>query len=223
MVKVAAAQVGVTSSRASAQTSKRRSRHIRISIEFRSNVTNHRRRLRRQDVIIRSENPVPCKPDANSGDRTVTEERCSTSSPKLEDDDDDDALMSASCCSSNGSCDDERIKFTDLEEGSVEVETSMYYSRRSGERETTPTSSDLGEESTSENMDSTANPPLKKPNPHQRSTPAAGLIRITDEEIEKFFGEIQNNIPKCFKDKYNFDFDKDEPLEGRYEWARLNP
>jgi hypothetical protein len=116
MVKVAAAQVGVTSSRASAQTSKRRSRHIRISIEFRSNVTNHRRR-RRQDVIIRSENPVPCKPDANSGDRTVTEERCSTSSPNLEDDDDDDddALMSASCCSSNGSCDDERIKFTDLE------------------------------------------------------------------------------------------------------------
>lgn len=112
MVKVAAAQVGVTSSRASAQTSKRRSRHIRISIEFRSNVTNHRRR-RRQDVIIRSENPVPCKPDANSGDRTVTEERCSTSSPNLEDD--DDALMSASCCSSNGSCDDERIKFTDLE------------------------------------------------------------------------------------------------------------
>lgn len=117
MVKVAAAQVGVTSSRASAQTSKRRSRHIRISIEFRSNVTNHRRRRRRrQDVIIRSENPVPCKPDANSGDRTVTEERCSTSSPNLEDDDDDDdALMSASCCSSNGSCDDERIKFTDLE------------------------------------------------------------------------------------------------------------
>lgn len=114
MVKVAAAQVGVTSSRASAKTSKRRSRHIRISIEFRSNVTNHRRR-RRQDVIIRSENPVPCKPDANSGDRTVTEERCSTSSPNLEDDDDDDALMSASCCSSNGSCDDERIKFTDLE------------------------------------------------------------------------------------------------------------
>lgn len=113
MVKVAAAQVGVTSSRASAQTSKRRS--IRISIEFRSNVTNHRRRRRRQDVIIRSENPVPCKPDANSGDRTVTEERCSTSSPNLEDDDDDDALMSASCCSSNGSCDDERIKFTDLE------------------------------------------------------------------------------------------------------------
>jgi hypothetical protein len=32
-----------------------------------------------------------------------------------DDDDDDDALMSASCCSSNGSCDDERIKFTDLE------------------------------------------------------------------------------------------------------------
>jgi hypothetical protein len=114
MVKDAAAQVGVTSSRASAQASKRRSRHIRISIEFRSNVTNHRRR-RRQDVIIRSENAVPCKPDVNSGDRTVTEERCSTSSPNLEDDDDDDALMSASCCSSNGSCDDERIKFTDLE------------------------------------------------------------------------------------------------------------
>jgi hypothetical protein len=50
-------------------------------------------------------------------------------------------------------------------------------------------------------MDSTANPPLKKPNPYQRSTPTAGLIRIADEEIEKFFGEIQKNIPQCFKDK----------------------
>ncbi|KAF9682366.1 hypothetical protein SADUNF_Sadunf05G0101500 [Salix dunnii] len=223
MVKVAAAaQVGVTSSRASAKTSKRRSRHIKISIEVRSNLTKHRHR-RHQNVVIRSANSVLYKPDVNSGDRTVTEERCSTSSPELqEDDDDDDALMSASCCSSNGSCDD-RIKFTDLEGGRVEVETSMYYSSRSGERETTPTSSDPGEESTSEDMDSTANPPLKKPNSHQRSTPAAELIRITDEEFEKFFGEIQKNVPQCFKDKYNFDFDKDEPLEGRYEWARLNP
>ncbi|KAG5245678.1 cyclin-dependent kinase inhibitor [Salix suchowensis] len=198
MVKAAAAaaQVGVTSSRGSAKTSRRRSRHIKISIEVRSNLTNHRHR-RHQNVIIRS---------ANS----------------LKEDDDDDALMSASCCSSNGSCDD-RIKFADLEEGRVEVETSMYYSSRSGERETTPTSSDRGEESTSEDMDSTANPPLKKPSSHQGSTPAAGLIRITDEEFEKFFGEIQKNVPQCFKDKYNFDFDEDEPLEGRYEWARLKP
>ncbi|KAG5245674.1 cyclin-dependent kinase inhibitor [Salix suchowensis] len=223
MVKAAAAaaQVGVTSSRGSAKTSRRRSRHIKISIEVRSNLTNHRHR-RHQNVIIRSANSVLYKPDVNSGDRTVAEERCSTSSPELEEDDDDDALMSASCCSSNGSCDD-RIKFADLEEGRVEVETSMYYSSRSGERETTPTSSDRGEESTSEDMDSTANPPLKKPSSHQGSTPAAGLIRITDEEFEKFFGEIQKNVPQCFKDKYNFDFDEDEPLEGRYEWARLKP
>jgi hypothetical protein len=68
-------------------------------------------------------------------------------------------------------------------------------------REKTPTSNALREESTSENMDSTATPaPLKIPNSHRRST-AAAVIRITDEEVEKFFCEIEKTVPQRFKDK----------------------
>ncbi|KAI9391091.1 hypothetical protein POPTR_007G042300v4 [Populus trichocarpa] len=220
MVKVAAAaaaaaQVGV---KTRTRATKKRSRHIKISIKVRSNVTSSRQ----ERVIIRSDNSASYPLDVNSGHRMVTEERCS--SPSLDDDfEDNHSLMSStSCCSSNGSC-DEIIKFTDLEEERVEVETSMYYSSSRREREKTPTSNALREESTSENMDSTATPaPLKKPNSHRRST-AAAVIRITDEEVEKFFCEIEKTVPQRFKDKYNFDFDKDEALEGRYEWVRLNP
>ncbi|KAJ6288632.1 hypothetical protein OIU76_024588 [Salix suchowensis] len=166
---------------------------------------------------------VSYPPDVSSGHREVTKERCSSPSSDDDSDDNHSVMSSSSCCSSNGSF-DEIIKFTDLEEERVEVETSLYYSSTRREREKTPTnSSALGEESTSENMDSTATPvPLKKPNSRQRST-AATVIRITDEEVEKFFCEIEKTVPQRFKDKYNFDFDKDEALEGRYEWVRLNP
>ncbi|KAF9678478.1 hypothetical protein SADUNF_Sadunf07G0039100 [Salix dunnii] len=215
MGKVAAAQVAV---RTRARARKKRSSHIKISIEVRSDVTDSRQGR----VMIRPDNSVSYPPDVGSGHRKVTKERCS--SPSLDDDSDDkrSLMSSSSCCSSNGSF-DEIIKCTDLEEERVEVETSMYYSSTRREREKTPTSSAFEEESTSENMDSTATPvPLKKPNSRQRST-AATVIRITDEEVEKFFCEIEKTVPQRFKDKYNFDFDKDEALEGRYEWVRLNP
>ncbi|CAK7337649.1 unnamed protein product [Dovyalis caffra] len=197
MVKVAA-QAGVRSRARSLRSAiaKKRSRHVKVSIKVRSNVTNS---TGQQRVAIRSENSVSFPPEVNAGHRTVTEERCS--SPSL-DDVDDHASMSASCCSSNGSC-DERIKFADLEEERVEAETAMYYSSNSGERERTPTSSAFGEESTSENMESTANPAviLKKQNSHQISSTDATVIRITDEEVEKFFGEIEKNVPQRLKDK----------------------
>ncbi|KAJ6740299.1 CYCLIN-DEPENDENT KINASE INHIBITOR 7 [Salix purpurea] len=216
MGKVAAAQVGV---RTRARARKQRSSHIKISIKVRSDVTDSRQ----ERLIIRPDNIVSYPPDVSSGHREVTKERCSSPSSDDDSDDNHSVMSSSSCCSSNGSF-DEIIKFTDLEEERVEVETSLYYSSTRREREKTPTnSSALGEESTSENMDSTATPvPLKKPNSRQRST-AATVIRITDEEVEKFFCEIEKTVPQRFKDKYNFDFDKDEALEGRYEWVRLNP
>ncbi|KAJ6990218.1 cyclin-dependent kinase inhibitor 1-like [Populus alba x Populus x berolinensis] len=127
MVKAAAAaQVGV---RTRTRATKKRSRHIKISIKVRSNVTSSRQ----ERVIIRSDNSASYPLDVSSGHRMVTEERCS--SPSLEDDfEDNHSLMSStSCCSSNGSC-DEIIKFTDLEEERVEVETSMYYSSSRRER-----------------------------------------------------------------------------------------
>ena len=43
----------------------------------------------------------------------------------------------------------------------------------------------------------------------------------SEKEIEDFFAVRQKAIFKRFREKYNFDFEKEEPLEGRYEWVRI--
>ncbi|CAO2827995.1 unnamed protein product [Amaranthus hypochondriacus] len=42
-------------------------------------------------------------------------------------------------------------------------------------------------------------------------------------EIEDFFASAEKEIQKRFIDKYNFDFENDAPLEGRYEWVPIKP
>ncbi|KAK3222341.1 hypothetical protein Dsin_009366 [Dipteronia sinensis] len=136
---------------------------------------------------------------------------------------------STSCCSGSS----ERIQFVDLEEDtSVEVETSTYYSCSSRERliyllririfslqrEATSSSSEVGAESESEELDSTA----KKS--EANSLPRSTVEKMpTDVEIEQFFSKAENQLQKEFTEKYNFDTVKDEPMEGRYEWIRLKP
>ncbi|CAH8363582.1 unnamed protein product [Eruca vesicaria subsp. sativa] len=44
----------------------------------------------------------------------------------------------------------------------------------------------------------------------------------TAEEIEDFFVEAEKQLHDKFKKKYNFDFEKEKPLEGRYEWVKLS-
>ncbi|KAL3722143.1 hypothetical protein ACJRO7_034497 [Eucalyptus globulus] len=42
-------------------------------------------------------------------------------------------------------------------------------------------------------------------------------------EIEEFFAAVEGKLLRYYKDKYNYDFVKDEPVGGRYEWIRLKP
>ncbi|CAH9146028.1 unnamed protein product [Cuscuta epithymum] len=41
-------------------------------------------------------------------------------------------------------------------------------------------------------------------------------------EIEEFFAVTEKYEQKRFLEKYNYDVVKDAPLEGRYQWVRLN-
>lgn len=179
-------------------------------IELRS--TTSTRTRRRVMINNTPENSVSVSPEVNPGQRTVIKNRCSSNSSDH---------ASASCCSSNGSSHDhERIKnkISDLEDGSVEVETSVYYSCRESRRETTP-SSQLRPESSDE-LDSTARPSSSEANTRRRSETEK---MPTESELDEFFTEAEKNIQKQFADKFNFDIIKDEPLPGRYEWVRLKP
>ncbi|CAH2061368.1 unnamed protein product [Thlaspi arvense] len=44
----------------------------------------------------------------------------------------------------------------------------------------------------------------------------------TELEIEEFFVEAEKHLQDKFKKKYNFDFAKEKPLEGRYEWVKIS-
>ncbi|KAG7993698.1 hypothetical protein I3843_01G017400 [Carya illinoinensis] len=140
------------------------------------------------------------------------ERRCSSPSS------DHDAT---SCCSSNGSSlllpEEERIEFVDLQDGSSEVETSTYSCCRE-RRETTP-SSELRLESAK--LESTERPTEANSSP---STTVEKKIKMVPEaELEEFFAAAERDMHKHFREKYNFDFVNEVPLEGRYEWVRLKP
>lgn len=151
----------------------------------------------------------------DTGEKTSTENRCSSPGLELSDHD----RVSTSCCSSHGSS--ERIEFVDLkdESGDVEAETSTYYGCR--ERRDATLSSELeaeaGEESDS--LDSTAKP-SSEANSRRRSTVENMPAK---SEIEDFFAEAEKKLVKQFSQKYNFDFVKEEPMEGRYKWVGLRP
>lgn len=158
---------------------------------------------------IAVENSVS-SPDIKLGNPPAAEDQCLSPSA------DHDGSVSVYCSSSNGSSDkvDNTIKFVDLEDDSVEVETSTYYSCRE-RRETTP-SSELREESDA--MDSAT-----KPSDTESQSRSTETKMPTEEELEEFFKFEQEKQLQKFTQKYNFDFAKDEPLEGRYEWVRLKP
>ncbi|KAH7566562.1 hypothetical protein ACOSP7_023120 [Xanthoceras sorbifolium] len=118
---------------------------------------------------------------------------------------------STSCSGSS-----ERIEFVDLEDTSVEAETSTYYSCR--ERREASSSSEVGAGSQSEELDSSA----KKSEANSR--PRSTIEKMpTEIEIEQFFAKAEKQLQKEFAEKYNYDIVKDEPIEGRYEWIQLNP
>ncbi|WCJ31115.1 Cyclin-dependent kinase inhibitor family protein [Euphorbia peplus] len=179
-------------------------------IELKS-ATNYRRR-----VMITPENDN--SPEVDSGDRSfIQEDRCKSFNSSDH--------GSASCCSSNGSS-DQRIH-ADLEEESVGVETSVYYSSRE-RRETTPSSNLRTELSSDGELDSTARPaaaaaPAAEDSTRRSISTAATTKMPTESELNEFFNEAEKKMQKRFADKYNYDVVKDEPLEGRYQWVRLKP
>ncbi|KAE8704801.1 Cyclin-dependent kinase inhibitor family protein, putative isoform 2 [Hibiscus syriacus] len=122
-----------------------------------------------------------------------------------------------SCFSCNiGSSDKSiNVELPDLEDESIEVETSTHFSSSESMRETTAFS-DLRAEP--EDLDSTSR--SSETNFRRRSTVEK---MPTEAELEEFFAPAEKKLQKQFAEKYNYDIVKDEPLEGRYEWVRLKP
>ncbi|XP_077224431.1 uncharacterized protein LOC143857812 isoform X2 [Tasmannia lanceolata] len=112
-------------------------------------------------------------------------------------------------CSSNGSTElvVERLRSGDREGEGFENATDFYCRER---RETTPSSNFHAE---SDDLDSTAGP-----NSGLKSTAEKMPSKA---EIEEFFSSAEKNEQKLFAEKYNYDVEKDLPLDGRYEWVRL--
>ncbi|XP_031254417.1 cyclin-dependent kinase inhibitor 7-like isoform X2 [Pistacia vera] len=170
-----------------------------------------KRKLNNEDLTLSSSCIDLTNRKITISSKTASESQCS--SPNLDHD-----HVSSSCCSSNGSSEEvnERTNFADLEDESVEVETSAYYSCRE-RRETTPSSE--VEAALSEDLDSTAKP-SSEANSHRRSTVEK---MPAESEIDEFFAEAEKKLLKQYSEKYNFDFVKETPTEGRYEWVRLKP
>lgn len=144
----------------------------------------------------------------NSGNSTASNDQYSSPSS--------DHVL-ASCCSSNGSSEvsNEKLNFTDLEEVNVQIETSTNKFGCRERRQTTPLS-ELGAQT--DELESTVRP--SEVNSRRQSTTEK---MPTDAQLEEFFDVAEKNLQKQFTDKYNYDIAKDEPLDGRYEWVRLNP
>ncbi|XWS45289.1 hypothetical protein CRYUN_Cryun15aG0123900 [Craigia yunnanensis] len=110
-------------------------------------------------------------------------------SPNLKHDDD------VSCCSSNiGSSEKRIIELPDLENESIEVETTTHFGSRESTREPTP-SSELRAEP--EYMDSSSRP--SEANSRRRSTVEK---MPTEAELEEFFAVAEKKLQKQFAEKY---------------------
>ncbi|KAK6128681.1 hypothetical protein DH2020_037569 [Rehmannia glutinosa] len=160
-------------------------------------------KTRRLSVVTPENSASP----ASSGNSTT----CETDGP-------DHAL--ASCCSSNGSSElaEGSSKFVDLEEDEVNVE---FFATSAGgdsldcteRRGTTPLDEAQAE---SGELESTARP---RESNSRRSSTAEKMP--SDAELEEFFAAAEKDLQKQFIDKYNYDIVKDQPLEGRYEWVKV--
>ncbi|RID72432.1 hypothetical protein BRARA_C04323 [Brassica rapa] len=127
---------------------------------------------------------------------------------------------SVSCCSSNGSEEKtkRRIEFIDLEEdddGDLDqTVTSWMYDNFNNTRR------DMQHE------DSTAME-VQEVECRRRLKMKKSRETVKEAELEDFFQaaekDVRNSKMLECSWKYNFDFEKDEPLGGRYEWVKLNP
>ncbi|KAK4437866.1 Cyclin-dependent kinase inhibitor 7 [Sesamum alatum] len=90
-------------------------------------------------------------------------------------------------------------------------------------RETTPTSELYGD-SEQVLMHSKATSKKKSSSPSRRKIPVSLAEDMPSAaELEEFFVAAEKYEQKRFAEKYNYDIVKDVPLEGKYQWVRLQP
>ncbi|KAI4381664.1 hypothetical protein MLD38_007720 [Melastoma candidum] len=56
---------------------------------------------------------------------------------------------------------------------------------------------------------------------NQRKGIAAEGRTPSGTEIEEFFATLERGRAQLLKNKYNYDFERDLPMEGRYEWVEI--
>lgn len=180
--------------------------------EFSTTTTSFVKLPSRRRRVVLPENSVPAPPAENTlllPGTTSTKERSSISPTS-----DDDASTFA--CSSNG-CSEivEESKFVDLED--EKDEHGFAYKSSRERRETTPSSQFRPTQSS--DMES----PAGKNEATSSGNRSLSSVKMPAEsELEAFFIAAEKNIQKRFTEKYNYDIIEDVPLEGRYEWVRLN-
>ncbi|GFP84558.1 cyclin-dependent kinase inhibitor 7 [Phtheirospermum japonicum] len=107
---------------------------------------------------------------------------------------------------------------SDLESEVFETEISTCIDRVF--REATPTSELYGDseqvllQSLSTPKKKSSSPPANPRRKIVESTPSAA-------ELDEFFAAAEKYDRKRFVEKYNYDIVKDVPLEGKYQWVRL--
>ncbi|XP_027154344.1 cyclin-dependent kinase inhibitor 1 isoform X2 [Coffea eugenioides] len=139
----------------------------------------------------------------------------------------------SSCCSSNGSSELDYdtsesvdLKVEEEEEGTVEVTTSTYEleNRCRERRETAPWGEVQAESGELESTTASRLPSMSsEENSSRCRTSTEEKNMPSKDELEEFFSAAEKNLQQKFAQKYNFDIVKEEPLQGRYEWVRVNP
>ncbi|CAH9084160.1 unnamed protein product [Cuscuta europaea] len=117
----------------------------------------------------------------------------------------------------------ESMKLSDLDEEREEGVTSSKrkFDETGKSVETTPMreyEAEPGE------LESTATPPEDEATSLDKNLTKSTPEKIPSrEELEAFFSVAERKIQKQFAEKYNFDIVEGKPLEGQYEWDRLQP
>ncbi|CAL9233630.1 unnamed protein product [Arabidopsis halleri] len=142
----------------------------------------------------------------------------------------DNGVLS-SCCGSNEYKNNE---FIDLEEEDKDGDTETSAYRRSTKRKLFENIREEEKEELSKSMESYSSAVKEsldcccsgRRTTEETATTKEEMAKSTTEmptesEIEDFFVEAEKQLNEKFKKKYNFDFEKEKPLEGRYEWVKL--
>ncbi|KAL8029274.1 hypothetical protein ABFX02_14G215000 [Erythranthe guttata] len=115
----------------------------------------------------------------------------------------------------------------EIEEEDLSIETSFgennldFEARARGTRETTPCS--LIETTDTRITPGSTTKQARSTHSTQKVQNALLLNVPCARELEEFFAREEQPLQRHFIEKYNFDFGKELPLAGRYEWVSVRP